>query len=280
MGIVTKAILSALNEGEYKNANLDVRRVVAKDVLISYILSFIYNHKKYALLPFYGGTCAKVVYGLDRFSEDIDLDNSVNISLDKLGEELSNYVRNQMQIEGGDVYEQSGEGGIRRFIVRVPVMKEIGLSPREGEKLHVKVELSTMVKKANVIKTPVVRHGQAMVITHFDLPSLMAGKMIACLERVWRKGRAQGTEIKGRDFYDLIWYMNKGIEPNPKVLKYGGEKSYQVEEAWIRLGEKVQKIDKFELKVDLKSFIANGVYLDNWLDNFQDYFERLLKQAS
>lgn len=280
MGIVTSQILRALGEVEYRQANLDIRRVVAKDVMISYILSFIYNHKAYSKLPFYGGTCAKVVYGLDRFSEDIDLDNSLNVDVSNFASELGNFVRNQMQIEGGDIYAQSGEGGIDRFVVRVPVMKEIGLSPRSGEKLHVKVELSKMTKNATHAKTPMVRHGQAMVITHFDLPSLMAGKMIACLERVWRKGKAQGTEIKGRDFYDLIWYMNKGIVPNETVLASAGERPYTVNEAWEAMRKKVREMDKAELKIDLKSFIANGVYLDSWLDNFHDYFERLFKEAT
>lgn len=279
MGIVAKQIVNALNEPEYQNTNLEVRRVVAKDVIISYILSFIYNDKKYANLAFYGGTCARVVYGLDRFSEDIDLDNSQNIDVTKFGEELAGYCKYRMQIEGADVYQQSGEGGIRRFVLRVPIMQEIGLSPRPSEKLHVKVEMSTMVKQAKIEKTPVVRHGQAMVITHFDQPSLMAGKMIACIERMWRKGRTRGTEIKGRDFYDLIWYMNRGIKPNIDVLRHAGEKSYTQLQAWGELEQKIKAIDKAELKVDLQSFIANGVYLDNWLDNFHDYFGRLRKSA-
>lgn len=280
MGIVTTAIMAALNEPVNRQANLDVRRVVAKDVMISYILSFIYNHKKYHKLVFYGGTCARVVYGLDRFSEDIDMDNSANIETKTLREDLEIYVKNQMQIEGADVYEQWGEGGIARYVVRVPIMKEIGLSPRVSEKLHVKLELSQMAKHANTVQTPISRHGQSMVVSHFDKPSLMAGKMVACLERVWRKGAAEGTEIKGRDFYDLIWYLNQGVQPNPEVLKYAGEKMYTVDEAWAKLRVKINKIDKRELLVDLKSFIANGTYLDNWLDNFHDFFARLLKQTS
>lgn len=277
MGVVTKQILNALNEPEYKNTNLDVRRVVAKDVIISYILSFIYNNKKYSNLAFYGGTCARVVYGLDRFSEDIDLDNIQGVDVSSFGDELVDYCKHQMQIAGADVYEQSGEGGIRRFVLRIPIIQEIGLSQRSSEKLHVKVEMSTMLINAKIEKTPLVRHGQAMVITHFDLPSLMAGKMIACIERVWRKGSEKGTEIKGRDFYDLIWYMNKGIRPNNDVLKHAGEQSYTLVEAWKELELKVKRIDKTELKIDLQSFIANGVYLDNWLDNFHEYFSRLRK---
>lgn len=279
MGIVTRQIIVALREPEYAKANVDVRRVVAKDVMISYLLSFIYNHKQYRNLAFYGGTCARVVYGLNRFSEDIDLDNDSGIVVDKLKDELGDFVRTQMQIIGGDVYEQRGEGGIRRWVIRVPIMQEIGLSPLPSEKLHVKVEMSTMQKHAKIEKTPIVRHGRAMVISHFDLPSLMAGKMVACIERVWRKGRGQGTEIKGRDFYDLIWYMQNNVVPNEEALKYDGVESYTREKAWKVLVEKVRAMDTNELLIDLKSFIANGTYLQDWLDNFRDYFARLSKSS-
>jgi predicted nucleotidyltransferase component of viral defense system len=279
MGIVTDQINKVLQEPGNREANLDVRRVVAKDVMISYLLSFIYNHKEYRKLVFYGGTCARVVYGLDRFSEDIDLDNSALVKTDTFNTELELYVKNQMQIQDADVYEQHGEGGIARWVVRAPVMHEIGLSPLPGEKLHVKVEMSTMPKKAVITKTPVIRHGQVMVITHFDKPSLMAGKMVACLERVWKKGATRGTEIKGRDFYDLIWYMGQKVEPNHDVLQFGGMESYTIDKAWEMMSLKVKNIDKRELEIDLKSFIPNGVYLKEWLDNFQDFYQGLLKKT-
>jgi predicted nucleotidyltransferase component of viral defense system len=279
MGIIVKQIVATLGEPDYKDVNLDIRRVVAKDIVISYLLDFIYNHKEYRKLNFYGGTCAKVVYGLDRFSEDVDLDGSGGVEVSMLGDELREFVRNKMGIEGSDVYEQVGEGDIRRWVVRMPVMQEIGLSPLPSEKLHVKLEMSTMKKHATLERTPMVRHGRAMVISHFDLPSLMAGKMVACIERVWRKGREQGTEIKGRDFYDLIWYMQKNIKPNVEVLKYEGVESYTTERAWEVLSEKVRNIDKRELAIDLKSFIASGTYLDQWLDNFQDFYANLLKKT-
>lgn len=49
-------------------------RIVLKEYLIKDILAFIYRHSQYRKLSFYGGTCARVVYGLNRLSEDIDLD--------------------------------------------------------------------------------------------------------------------------------------------------------------------------------------------------------------
>jgi hypothetical protein len=41
-----------------------------------------------------------------------------------------------------------------------------------------------------------------------DLPSLFAGKLHAVLCRGWK------SRIKGRDFYDFVWYVGRNIAPN------------------------------------------------------------------
>ncbi|RKX81050.1 MAG: hypothetical protein DRP57_12350, partial [Spirochaetes bacterium] len=99
-----------LDESKYRDLFNATKRIVAKDYLISYILAFLYHHKEYRKLVFYGGTCAKVLYGLNRFSEDLDLHNP-GIKLDKLADELSEYVRGKLGIKGSSVYVQTGEGG-------------------------------------------------------------------------------------------------------------------------------------------------------------------------
>jgi len=53
----------------------DFKRVLLKEALQAYVLEYLYNHPAYRRLNFYGGTCLHVVYGLNRLSEDLDLDN-------------------------------------------------------------------------------------------------------------------------------------------------------------------------------------------------------------
>lgn len=275
MSILLNDLRIGINESKLAKLGVDFRRVWVKDKLISYFLSFVYNHKQYRKLVFYGGTCARVIYGLDRLSEDIDLHNP-GLDVDNFGEELAKFTKQEMGIEGADIYEQGGERGIKRFVVRMPILHELRLSPHQGSKLHVKLEMSGGEQTYTGAKTPIVRDGQSMVIRHFDEESLMAGKMIACMERVYRQGDAQGSQIKGRDFYDLLWYLRRGIKPNAAKLADDGDRPYKTEEAWKILSEKIPKITRKELAVDLRAFVAEPVYLEQWLDNFHQWYERYL----
>ncbi len=65
----------------------------------------------------------------------------------------------------------------------------------------------------------------------------MAGKMLACLERNFQKG--EGATIKGRDFYDLLWFMQQKIQPLEEKLAKDGRQPYTVQSAMELLGEKI-----------------------------------------
>lgn len=262
-----------------KNTNLSdvTKRLLIKDYLITHILDYIYHHPKYRKLVFYGGTCAEIVYGLPRLSEDIDLENSVGIEISQFGKDLEVYLRKKFNLMDIDVYIQKGEGGIHRATVRVPgVLFGAKLAPTEREKLHVKVEMSNHVQVFETEITPVMRGGRLMTIAHFDKPSLMAGKMIACMERVFRKG-VTSELVKGRDWYDLWWYLSQGVAPNEEKLRADSEGQIGAEEAWEIISQRVSQLQRRDLEVDLLPFFTDQVFINDWLDNFKDFYLRLLK---
>jgi len=273
MAIIINQIAAKLRDPYYSKTSDEYKRIVVKDVLISHILYFLYNHSEYRKLNFYGGTCAHVVYDLNRLSEDIDLDNGVGVDLTRLGEDLTKFVVNELGIADTNVYIQHGEGGIGRWIVRAPILHELALSPLWSEKLHVKVEISSHKQVANIVKTPIVRDGRTMVINHFDKPSLMAGKMLACLERQWRKAET-GAKVKGRDFYDLLWYVQAEVQPNEEKLASDGDRSYTLKEAWELLEKKIGKLKKKDVARDLYNFLPDKQFVESWLNNFQDFYRR------
>lgn len=267
---------------EPKNVNLSdvTKRLLIKDHLITYILDYIYHHPRYRKLIFYGGTCAEIVYGLPRLSEDIDLENSVGIEVSQFGNDLEDYLKKKFGLRDIDVYIQKGEGGIHRATVRIPgVLHGAKLAPTEKEKLHVKVEMSNHAQVFETEMTPIVRSGKIMTIAHFDKPSLMAGKMIACMERVFRKGVTSAL-VKGRDWYDLWWYLNEGVTPNEEKLRADSEVGISMDEAWKLIGEQVKKLKRRDLEVDLMPFFTDQIFINDWLDNFQDFYKNLLKQTS
>ena len=265
MGIITGQISEIIHSPLYGQAGDDFRRILAKDFFIAHFLYFIYNHKNYRRLVFYGGTCSRVVFDLARISEDIDLDNSEGINLDKLAADLIEFTKHELKIDGADVHCQKGELGIMRWTIRMPVMKELGLSPNRSEKLHLKIEISRHQQEKTIKQTPVLRHGRTMVIRHFDEPSLFAGKIIACLERM---------RIKGRDYFDLIWFMQKQVKPNEIKLAKDGKKSYTTRTAMLALAKKIKIVRQEDLLIDLRPLFAEPVFVEEWVKNFKDWFKR------
>jgi hypothetical protein len=164
-------------------------------------------------------------------------------------------------------------GNIERFTLKLPIVKELGLSPLADEKLHVKVEVSLHQQQFRQLATPVAQHNCSFVVNHFDQPSLFAGKILACLERSWQQGKS-GIQVKGRDYYDLIWYMKQQVMPWERKLELDGQQAYTVKTAFQALEEKVAGISERDLRRDLENLFQNKDFIDNWLEHFHVFFDR------
>lgn len=249
----------------------ETKRIVLKEVLQAYVLDYLYNHPTYRRLNFYGGTCLHVVYGLNRLSEDLDLDNSEGIPLTGLENDLLLYFRQTLGYAEALAKTQVGEGGIQRITLKFPVLNALGMSSHPNEALHLKVEVSQHKQISIIRKTPVLVYGRSFVTAHFSLETMMAGKMLACLERNFQRGR-DGAAIKGRDFYDLLWFMQKQIHPLEEKLAKDGGQSYTEQSAMQALSEKIQTMKSSDLAVDLLPLFEQRVFIEAWLEGFKDNF--------
>jgi predicted nucleotidyltransferase component of viral defense system len=252
---------------------LETKRILLKEMLQSYVLDFIYNHPRYRRLNFYGGTFLHVVYDLNRLSEDLDFDNSAEIDLSNLAEDLTGLFRKSMGHDPVEIKSQRGENGILRATIKLPVLNELGLSPYRNEALHLKVEVSHHRQISILQNTPVFFLGRSFVPSHFSLETMMAGKMITCLERNFQRGR-EGAFIKGRDYYDLLWFMQKDIQPLEEKLAKDGGKPYTVKTAILALKEKISGISPSDLAVDLLPMFESRGFIESWLESFHANFER------
>ena len=254
----------------------ETKRIILKEVLQAYVLDYLYNHPSYRRLNFYGGTCLHVVYGLDRLSEDLDFDNQAGLDLTALAENLRLFFKNSFGYADASVKTQRGEGGILRVTVKFPVLNALGLSPHASEALHLKVEVSQHEQMANIRHTPVLVYGRSLVAAHFSLETMMAGKILACLERNFKRGRG-GAQIKGRDFYDLLWFMQQRIHPLEQKLARDGQQPYSVESAMLALQEKIARITPHDLAMDLLPMFESRQYIEAWLDAFHENFQTFVK---
>ena len=272
MASLIQTLRHALDSKDPLLAN-ETKRILLKEVLQAYVLDFIYNHPRYRRLNFYGGTCLHVVYDLNRLSEYLDFDNSAEIDLSNLAEDLTALFRKSLGYDPVEIKSQQGENGILRVTIKLPVLNELELSPHRNEALHLKVEVSHHRQIAILQNTPVFYLGRSFVPSHFSLETMMAGKMIACLERNFQRGR-EGAFIKGRDYYDLLWFMQKGIQPLEEKLARDGEKSYTIQSAMLALKDKITGISSSDLAVDLLPMFESSVFIESWLETFHANIER------
>ena len=253
----------------------ETKRVILKEFLQAYTLDFLYNHPVYRKLNFYGGTCLHVIYGLNRLSEDIDLDNSNGIDLSNLENDLLTFFRSNIGYADVTAKTQIGEWGVRRTTLKFPILYALGLTSHANEPLHLKVEVSQHKQISIIRKTPVLLFGRSFVAAHFSLETMMAGKMLACLERNFQKG--EGAAIKGRDFYDLLWFMQQKIMPLEDKLANDGCQSYTVQSAMELLGEKIAEMKLSDLAEDLLPLFEQRPFIEAWLEGFKENYREYVK---
>jgi len=105
---------------------------------------------------------------------------------------------------------------------------------------------------------------------HFSIETMMAGKMIACLERNFQKGK--GVQVKGRDFYDLIWFMQRNVKPLEEKLNKDGRQFYTTPSAMILLGEKIDQLTPSVVSQNLIPLFEKRSYIEAWLESFKENF--------
>lgn len=253
----------------------DTKRVILKEFLQGYTLDFLYNHPAYRRLNFYGGTCLHVIYNLNRMSEDLDLDNSNEIDLSNLENDLLIYFRSTIGYGEVVAKTQIGEGGTRRTTLKFPVLYSLGLTRYPNESLYLKVEVSQHKQISIIRRTPVLLYGRSFVAAHFSLETMMAGKMLACLDRNFQTGKV--SSIKGRDFYDLLWFMQQRIQPLEEKLAKDGKQPYTVQSAMQILSEKISKLKKEDLAEDLLPLFEQRTFIEAWLESFNENFGEYVK---
>lgn len=127
---------------------------------------------------------------MNRLSEDLNLDNSVSIDLKNLKEDLLAYFQKTIDYSDTRVSVQEEATRIVRIDLKFPVLNALDLSISPNEALHLlKVKVSQHKQVAIIKQTPVLSHGRSFVPAHFSLETMMAGKMLACLERNFQRGK-------------------------------------------------------------------------------------------
>ena len=202
-----RQIVEAAKSGGAKAAN------VLRESLQWEILAAMHRAEAFREVAFVGGTCLRLIHGLKRFSEDLDFSARAGdrvFFLEGFPKELGRFLESR-GFGDAEVSVGKSHGAVRSLWVRFPgVLKEVGASPIASQKIGIKLEFDLNPPPGADFAIQVVSSPAMMAVGLHDLPSLMAGKLHAVLARSY---------TKGRDWYDLLWYLGKRVEPNIDFLQ-------------------------------------------------------------
>lgn len=186
-------------------------RNLAREFLQATILGALQRAGAMVPLAFQGGTALRFLFSIRRYSEYLDF----TLERAGAGYDFRAYleaVRADLRREGydADLARVNDQRAVHSAFVRFPgLLHELGLSGQREEALSVKLEVDARPPSGAMLETTVVRRHVLLRIQHHDRASLLAGKLHAILQRPYPKGR---------DFYDLVWYLSERAWPAPNLV--------------------------------------------------------------
>lgn len=182
-----------------------------REIMQEIALLGLWRSRFFEKAAFYGGTTLRILYGMDRFSEDLDF----SLLLPEPGFELARYgsaIERELRSFGFEARltgrEKKEAGPVQSAFLKANTLQslltirdEIGNWPIPRDQLlKIKIEVDTDPPRGFTTENRFVLQPIPFSVRAFTLPDLFAGKMHVVLCRRW-KGR-----VKGRDWYDLVWY--------------------------------------------------------------------------
>ena len=251
-------------------------RTVAREYLQARILGQLQRAGAMSPLAFHGGTALRFLYATPRYSEDLDF----ALERDRSRYDFRAYLRaieRQLAAEGYALQIKVSDRTIvhHAFVRFIGLPYDLGLSPHRNEVLSIKIEVDTNPPAGAGLSTTVVRRHVTLHLHHHDRASLLAGKLHAILHRPY---------TKGRDIYDLLWYLSDPDWPEPNltllnhaVRQTGPEGAYPTGENWRELvAERLQEVAWDKAVDDVRPFLDRTADLDLLT---QENVMRLLSQG-
>ncbi len=230
-------------------------RNAAREYLQARILGAMQRAGAMIPLAFHGGTALRFLYATARYSEDLDF----ALEKDESQYDFRGYLRaiqGELSAEGYALeLKVSDHKTVHSAFVRFPgLLYDLALSPHPSEALAIKIEVDTNPPAGAGLTTTVVRRHVLLQLQHHDRASLLAGKLHAILQRPY---------LKGRDLYDLLWYLSDPDWPPPNLSllnnalrQTGWKEAPLTEDNWRTiLRQRLQSIEWERVEEDVRPFL-------------------------
>ncbi len=264
---------------KYNPQNNAERENAVKEILQEIALAGLSRGGFFKKAAFYGGTCLRIFYGLDRFSEDLDfalLDKDPEFKLNDffqaLEREFQSYgieinIESKAKTKESKVQSAFLKGNTMTIMFSFFPKSADARKFIPNQKLKIKFEVDTNNPIGGRTESKFRLLPAPYEIRVFDESTLFAGKIHAILCRNYK------NHVKGRDYYDYLFYIGKNLAINltylENKLKNTGRVLDEHEKLTVNkvkelLAERFKSVDYDLAKKDVSNFIKDKQKLDLW----------------
>lgn len=273
---------------EYNPKNEEETLSALREIMQEIALAGLSRTDFFEKAAFYGGTALRIFYKLDRFSEDLDFSllepnphftlepyfNAVIQEFEALGLRVvirEKDKKTKTSIESAFLKSET----IWKELILEDIIKQAGIKSNRSIKIKIEVDRQPPLKF--ITEEKLLVRPFSFYVKCFTLPSLFAGKMHALLFRKWK------NRVKGRDWYDLEWYIKKNVALDvqhflSRAIETNDwhDSTISPEQITQLLHTKIESVKISSVKEDVLRFIKAESDLDIWSEvYFKDLVGRL-----
>lgn len=268
-------------EQDYTNA--------LKEIIQEVALIGLWRAKFFEEAAFYGGTALRILFQLDRFSEDLDFTllkrdakfdlngylHAIKNELDAFGFNIHISQKNKTKLSA--VQSAFLKGNTLEHLLEIGVPSHTFSKQHAEELIKIKLEVDTDPPPEFETTTHFLLQPISCAIRVVAEPDLFAGKMHALLCRDWK------TRVKGRDWYDLLWYVAKGVPLNINHLEmrmrqsghYSEKSKLTTDKTKQLLQDRIEAINLAQALQDVRPFVRDPETLSVWS---KEFFQEVVKR--
>ena len=277
---MNEAIRQILAKYEIRSLNDSLRAL--REVMQEIALLGLWRSKFFEKAAFYGDTALRVLFGLDRFSEDLDfslLEKNESFDLaeygDALKRELDSFgfdveIENRIKSAGTTIQSAFLKANTRSQMITVEFERGLIQQVPRNQVLKIKLEIDADPPSGFSTETRYLLRPVPFAVRTFSLPDLFAGKMHAVLCRGWK------SRVKGRDWYDLVWFAAYHPELHLVHLEqrtrqtgyWQGPTPLTAGDLRDLLSNRIEKVDIDQIRREVERFVKDPAALAVWSKEF------------
>lgn len=270
---------------EYAPANEDEIISALREIMQEVALAGLSRTDFFKKAAFYGGTALRIFHGLDRYSEDMDfslLEPNDKFSLTPYFSAITEEFQSLgMYVDIREKRKTKKTAIDSAFLKSETILKEIVLKDiieqtgvRSNKSVKIKIEIDKLPPLGFEVEDKLLLRPFSFYTKCFTPPSLFAGKTHALLFRKWKE------RVKGRDWYDMEWYIKKNIPldihhflKRAQDTQDWNQGNITQEQILDLIHAKIDSVNLDRVKEDVVRFIDNPSRLDIWSPQ---YFKDLI----